>query len=377
MQSFFHDGLCLLHSRSLRVCVLFPSMHSDDEFKEPPATPSASCQAFVELQSPTFSNDHGTDSHSSSSSSSDSSSRSSAARPSASRWFGAVTMADVSPAYLVDKAGEAAASDDVFASDKSSMGDITYLFGPGSARHDAMFLSNSSDSNDSSAPADSPPPAQTGGAGHEKRKPKLGQFYATAISGNNITSSVFYVTGLGVASGGVWAPICMVLVALTLRLFCSIYGEAVTALPLNGGAYNVLLNTTSEKSAAVAACLSILSYMATAVVSASRAMAYLQYIYPGTQVTAGTIVLLLVFAGLCVWVSRTAPVSLCTSSPSTSPRCPGPQRRSRHLPQHRHPRVLQPPPIQAIVYGFAAATLGVSGFETSANFVEERRTASS
>ena len=31
-----------------------------------------------------------------------------------------------------------------------------------------------------------------------------------------------------------------------------------------------------------------------------------------------------------------------------------------------------PTPIQAIVYGFAAATLGVSGFETSANFVEEQ-----
>ena len=49
-----------------------------------------------------------------------------------------------------------------------------------------------------------------------------------------MTSSAFYVTGLTVASEGVWAPICIVLVAMTMCLFCSIYGEAVTALPLNG-----------------------------------------------------------------------------------------------------------------------------------------------
>ena len=55
---------------------------------------------------------------------------------------------------------------------------------------------------------------------------------------------------------------------------------------LNGGAYNVLLNTTSKKSAAVAVCLSILSYMATAVVSASSAMAYLQYIYHSSAVVS-------------------------------------------------------------------------------------------
>jgi amino acid transporter len=50
------------------------------------------------------------------------------------------------------------------------------------------------------------------------------------------------------------------------------YGEACTALPLNGGAYNVLLNTTSKIVASLAACLTILSYTATAVVSASESV---------------------------------------------------------------------------------------------------------
>ena len=39
--------------------------------------------------------------------------------------------------------------------------------------------------------------------------------------------------------------------------------------PLNGGAYNALLNTTSKSLASMAACLTLLSYMATAVISAS------------------------------------------------------------------------------------------------------------
>jgi hypothetical protein len=70
---------------------------------------------------------------------------------------------------------------------------------------------------------------------------KLGQWMATGICGNDITSSCLYVTGLCVADAGVWAPICLLMVVVTLYLFRAIYGEAVTALPLNGGAYNVLL----------------------------------------------------------------------------------------------------------------------------------------
>ncbi len=68
-----------------------------------------------------------------------------------------------------------------------------------------------------------------------------------------------------------FAPAAMALVAATLYLFRRVYGEAVTALPLNGGAYNVLLNTTSKGTASLAACLTILSYVATGVVSAASA----------------------------------------------------------------------------------------------------------
>ncbi|MCP2043336.1 hypothetical protein L1278_001373 [Pontibacter sp. HSC-36F09] len=68
------------------------------------------------------------------------------------------------------------------------------------------------------------------------------------------------------------------MVGSVLFLFWSIYGEVVGALLLNGGAYNALLNTTSKFTASLAACLTLLSYMATAVISASEAMHYVHHL---------------------------------------------------------------------------------------------------
>jgi amino acid transporter len=56
------------------------------------------------------------------------------------------------------------------------------------------------------------------------------------------------------------------LVVLALYFFRNIYAEVGLALPLNGGAYNVLLNCTSKFIASLAACLTLVSYIATAVV---------------------------------------------------------------------------------------------------------------
>ena len=102
----------------------------------------------------------------------------------------------------------------------------------------------------------------------------LSELPATAICGNDITSSCLYVSALAIVYAGRWAPVALLMVAAVLYLFRSIYAEVVGALPLNGGAYNALLNTTSKFRASIAACLTMLSYMATAVISASEAMHY-------------------------------------------------------------------------------------------------------
>lgn len=140
---------------------------------------------------------------------------------------------------------------------------------------------------------------------------KLSEWYATAICGNDITSSCLYVSALAIVAAGQYAWVALLMVAVVLFLFRKIYGEVVGALPLNGGAYNVLLNTTTKSNASVAACLTILSYMATAVISSSEAMHYLHHILPYFNVNIATFVLLLMFLGLTILgISESAVVAL-------------------------------------------------------------------
>jgi len=75
---------------------------------------------------------------------------------------------------------------------------------------------------------------------------KLGELASTVICGNDITSSCLYVSALAIIYRGRWGPIALLLVAAVLYLFRLIYGEVVRALPLNGGAYNALLSTTTH-----------------------------------------------------------------------------------------------------------------------------------
>jgi amino acid transporter len=118
---------------------------------------------------------------------------------------------------------------------------------------------------------------------------KLTQLPATAICGNEITSSCLYVSALTIVYAGQYAWLALLIVAGVLFLFAKIYGEVVGAQPLNGGTYNVLLNTSSKSSAATAGCLTILSCMVTAVISASEAMHYLHGLLSWINVFVATI----------------------------------------------------------------------------------------
>ena len=209
---------------------------------------------------------------------------------------------------------------------------------------------------------------------------KLGQLPATAICGNDITSSCLYVSALCALQAGPYAPIALALVAVVLYLFRRIYAEVGTALPLNGGAYNVLLNTTTKGQASVAACLTLLSYIATAVISANEAMHYAHNLWQGLNVMWATVGLLALFAVLnVVGIAESAVVAvgifvvhigtltvLVVASALTM------SFDLSILVANWH----SPPPgglAKALFFGFAAAMLGISGFESSANFVEEQR----
>jgi len=209
---------------------------------------------------------------------------------------------------------------------------------------------------------------------------KLKEFPATAICGNDISSSCLYVSALAITYAGQYAWISLLMVAFVLFLFRKIYGEVVGALPLNGGAYNALLNTTSKSTASIAATLTLLSYMATAVISASEGMHYVHHLYEAWPITMATIILLAVFMALTIigigessivasaifvfhMVSLVLLSSFCGYYIFTN---------GLEVLQANFALPVEGGITTALFFGFCAAMLGISGFESSANFVEEQ-----
>lgn len=209
---------------------------------------------------------------------------------------------------------------------------------------------------------------------------KLTELPATAICGNDISSSCLYVSALSILYAGQYAWISLLLVGGTLFLFRKIYGEVVGALPLNGGAYNVLLNSSNKSMASLAACLTILSYVATGVISANEAVHYASSFSHSLPIIPCTIGLLFIFLLLnlmglkesskaaiiififhlstliilcvaCGWYLLTNGISTLSFNFAT---------KSEHSISFQ------------LFMGFAAAMLGISGFESSANYVEEQ-----
>ena len=210
---------------------------------------------------------------------------------------------------------------------------------------------------------------------------KLNELQSTAICGNDISSSCLYVSALTIGYAGQYAWISLLFVGVVLFLFRKIYGEVVGALPLNGGAYNVLLNTSSKKMASIAAILTVLSYMATAVISASEAMHYLQHIFSGLPIAIATIIVLLAFTVLAIiGIGESAKVAVgififhlvslvllvVTSVLFIAFNGLQTFHLNWEIPLTTHSL------LYTLFLGFSVAMLGISGFESSANFVEEQ-----
>jgi len=218
----------------------------------------------------------------------------------------------------------------------------------------------------------------------EKPKALLGPWKATAICGNDITSSCLYVAAMSAAYAGVYAPFALLSVAALLYLYRQIYAEVGDALPLNGGAYNCLLNTTTKARASVAACMTILSYIATAVISAKTSIEYLRAVLgisPELAIPL-TIGLLGVFAGLTIiGIGESANAALgififhlvSLAILIIFGAIYAVQNPDIFANNWAHPLPVEGSSIfLAIFFGFCIALLGVSGFESSANFIEEQ-----
>lgn len=214
----------------------------------------------------------------------------------------------------------------------------------------------------------------------QPEKHLLGTWRATALCGNDITSSVLYVAALAVSQAGVLAPLVLLGVAAVLYVYRNVYAEVGSALPLNGGTYTVLLNTTRKSVAASAACLTLLSYMATAVISGSEAMHYAASLAPALPVTMATILLLGAFAllniigvkesagvALVIFIIHMLTLTLLVGAGTWAVL----QDHSLLRANFAFPETRSV--LRSLVFGFAAAMLGISGFESSANFIEEQK----
>lgn len=212
---------------------------------------------------------------------------------------------------------------------------------------------------------------------------KLGELASTAISGNGILSSVLYVSGISIAYAGIYAPIVLLTIALLLLFYKSIYREVVEAIPLNGGAYNCLLNATSKTFAAIAGIATILLNVATAVISATVAVEYLHSIIPVPIIPSSIVVLvaiaLLILAGLKdsakVAVGIFA-VHLMTLTLFIYLGLLYFITGQSHFVENlnvTHNLFSQSGLLKALFLGFSASLLGMAGFESSANFVEDQQ----
>lgn len=219
--------------------------------------------------------------------------------------------------------------------------------------------------------------------------PKLNEWEATAICTNDVLSSCLYVVGLVTMSAGKMAPLALLLVSCLLYGLRFLYAEAITALPLNGGSFNVLLNSTSKGIASFAATLALVSYIATGVVSATSAIDYLDKVVNVPHPIVAILGLLLLFAVLvALGIKESAGVAevilavhlftltlLCLTSLAYVLADPSTLWANMQTP---FPDVELGGTIRngsfltALAFGYSSAILGVSGFESSSQFVQSQ-----
>ena len=120
-------------------------------------------------------------------------------------------------------------------------------------------------------------PAEFGAKNHSQQ---LTWWLGAGLVGADIGTSVFYSTGVLYPLVGFAAPFFISFVCLAMWLFKTAYQEGCAVSPINGGAYTMVLQTVGRRAALVVGSLTILSYLATAVVSSLSGAMYLATLWP-------------------------------------------------------------------------------------------------
>ncbi|KAF8606430.1 hypothetical protein BDV93DRAFT_594682 [Ceratobasidium sp. AG-I] len=105
---------------------------------------------------------------------------------------------------------------------------------------------------------------------------QMGQFRASSISGNGVVGSVFYAFPAVAAAASIFSPLALLIACLILTIYRPILLELGGAIRLNGANYIYLLQCSGKALGAVGAAATLLDAVATSVVSAATAGAYLK-----------------------------------------------------------------------------------------------------
>ena len=103
---------------------------------------------------------------------------------------------------------------------------------------------------------------------------------AAGIVGADIGTSVFYSTSVLFPIVGYLAPFFVLTSCLMMWLFKRTYEEGLALSPYNGGAYSMILKSMGRRAALLAGALTFVSYLATAAVSALAGAFYFSSFFP-------------------------------------------------------------------------------------------------
>ncbi|TYZ68759.1 hypothetical protein PybrP1_007006 [[Pythium] brassicae (nom. inval.)] len=187
---------------------------------------------------------------------------------------------------------------------------------------------------------------------------------------------------------GKLAPVSQVVVSVVIYCMRWVLEEVVSAVPLNGGCYSAILNSSSKRLAAFSSIFSILSYLATGVVCGVAAFNYLNSL-AAVPVVWSTVGMLFAFAVLCcMGIAESAAVALaffllhaltlsvlCVTSAVFIAQHPAVFAANMRTPLPDAPvlgTLVDGSVLSALFFGYGSAMLGVTGFESSAQFVEEQ-----
>ena len=219
----------------------------------------------------------------------------------------------------------------------------------------------------------------------DKQKSELNWLIAAGVVGADIGTSVFYGTGILYPIVGYFAPLFVLTACLAMWIFKRTYEEGLAMSPYNGGAYSMILRSVGKQAAVFAGALTFVSYLATAAVSSLSGAFYLSSLFEGgldsSTVVSISFIPVILFSlfnikgikepakivtgiaichfGLLILISLWGLVYILFNFSEID--------FSKFGDFSAYPRALTG---ATLAYGFAAAFLGITGFESAAQIVE-------